>query len=176
MPEGNYLTAGDLAMWDTARTGRNYGYNDGGYGCYYRSGRGAAITGVGLGAASLAGVVAGGFMLAFGLNQASKARYKAAENAANGNTKAIELVAAHLAQERNTRESWQNVHTPTMTQYVDVRAGAGAGAGANALANAEAYALMNGGGLNPLSSVIQNNCALRVQRVSERNCGCGCGE
>lgn len=157
------------------RSGRGYGYDEG-YGCYHRGGRGMAATGIGLGAAGLGIAIFGGMAVAFGLNAASKARYKAAENAANGNTKAIELVAAHLAQERNTRESWQNVHTPTMTQYVDVRAGAGAGAGANALANAEAYALMNGVGLNPLSSVIQNNCALRVQRVSERNCGCGCGE
>lgn len=162
-------------MWDTARTGRNFGYNDGGYGCYYRGGRGAAITGVGLGAAGLGIAIFGGMAVAFGLNAASKARYKAAENAANGNTKAIELVAAHLAQERNTREGWQNVHTPTMTQYVDVRAGAGAGAGANALATANAM-LLNGGVYNPLSSAIQNNCALRVQHVSERNCGCGCGE
>lgn len=159
------------------RSGRGYGYDDGyGYGCYHRSGRGMAATGIGLGAGLGGAALIGVFLAAWGANQASKARYKAAENAANGNTKAIELVAAHLAQERNTRESWQNVHTPTMTQYVDVRAGAGAGAGANALANAEAYALMNGVGLNPLSSVIQNNCALRVQRVSERNCGCGCDD
>lgn len=144
--EGNYLTSGDLAMWDTARTGRNFGYNDGGYGCYHRGGRGMAATGIGLGAAGLGIAIFGGMAVAFGLNAASKARYKAAENAANGNTKAIELVAAHLAQERNTREGWQNVHTPTMTQYVDVRAGAGAGAGANALSTAEAVAaIMNGG-------------------------------
>lgn len=144
--EGNYLTSGDLAMWDTARTGRNYGYNDGGYGCYHRSGRGMAATGIGLGAGLGGAALIGVFLAAWGANQASKARYKAAENAANGNTKAIELVAAHLAQERNTRESWQNVHTPTMTQYVDVRAGAGAGAGANALSTAEAVAaILNGG-------------------------------
>lgn len=144
--EGNYLTSGDLAMWDTARTGRNFGYNDGGYGCYYRGGRGMAATGIGLGAGLGGAALVGLFALAFGMNQASKARYKAAENAANGNTKAIEIVAGTLAQERNTRENWQNVHTPTMTQYVDVRAGAGAGAGANALSTAEAVAaILNGG-------------------------------
>ena len=46
--EGNYLTSGDLAMWDTARTGRHY-YDDcgGGYGCGRRGG--AAATGIGLG-------------------------------------------------------------------------------------------------------------------------------
>lgn len=154
------------------RSGCGYGYDEG-YGCYRHSGRGMAATGIGLGAGLGGAALIGVFLAAWGVNQASKARMRAAENAANGNTKAIELVASHLAQERNTRESWQNVHTPTMTQYVDVRAGAGAGAGANALANAEAYALMNGGGLN---SVIQHNCALRVQRVSERNCGCGCGD
>jgi hypothetical protein len=45
---------------------------------------------------------------------------------------------------------------------------------AQSLANAEAVAALLNGTTNPLSSVIQQNCALRVQRVSEQNCGCGC--
>jgi hypothetical protein len=50
----------------------------------------------------------------------------------------------------------------------------GGTASSQALATAEALALINNGSTNPLSSVIQQNCALRVQRVSEQNCGC-CG-
>lgn len=144
--EKDYLTSGDLAMWDTARTGRR-GYDEG---CGYYGHRrdGMAATGIGL-AAGLGGAALFGVLLAaWGANQASKARYKAAENAAAGNTKAIEYVAGVLAQERGSRETWQNNHAPSLTQYVDVRASAGAGAGANALSQAEAVAAILNGGRN----------------------------
>lgn len=41
--EGNYLTSGDLAMWENRRCGDNYG-------CCHRNERGMAATGIGLGA------------------------------------------------------------------------------------------------------------------------------
>lgn len=175
--EGNYITSGDLAMWDTARTSRagNY-YGEGcgyGYG-HHRGGYGAATTGIGLaaglGGAALLGVLA----IGWGMNNASKARARAAENAAAGNAKAIDLLAQTALCERQSRESWQNVHAPSMTQYVDVRAGAGAGA--NALSVAEAIALaQNNGGLN---SAIGGCNFLRVARYSApRPCGCdSCSE
>ncbi len=143
--EGQFLTSGDLAMWDTARTGRRgYDYDDCGHG--YRRRDGMAATGIGLAAGLGGAALLGVILAAWGTNQASKARYKAAENAAAGNTKAIEYVAGVLAQERGSRETWQNNHAPSLTQYVDVRAGAGAGAGANALSQAEAVAaILNGG-------------------------------
>lgn len=142
--EGNYLTSGDLAMWDTARTGRR-GYADD-YGCGYGHRRdGMAATGIGLAAGLGGGALLLAAAAAWGVNQASKARMRAAENAAAGNTKAIEYVATTLAQERGSRETWQNTHAPSLTQYVDVRAGAGAGAGANALSQAEAVAAILGG-------------------------------
>jgi hypothetical protein len=50
----------------------------------------------------------------------------------------------------------------------------GGSAQSQALATAEALALLNNGSTNPLSSVIQNSCALRVQRVATQDCGC-CG-
>lgn len=143
--EGNYLTSGDLAMWDTARTGRR-GYHDDcgdGYG-YRHGGRGMAATGIGLAAGLGGGALLLAAAAAWGVNQASKARMRAAENAAAGNTKAIEIVASHLAQERTSRENWQGQHAPTLTQYVDVRSGAGAGA--TSLSTAEAVAaILNGG-------------------------------
>lgn len=152
MEGNNYLTSGDLAMWDTARTSRagNY-YGDG---CVYgHRDHGMAATGIGLAAGLGGGALLLAAGLGWGLNQASKARARAAENAAAGNTKAIELVAAHLAGERTSREGWQNMHAPTITQYTDVRTGAGSfsGAGANAAATAEAIAmnsLLNGNGRN----------------------------
>lgn len=168
--EGNYLTSGDLAMWDTARTSRagNF-YGDGyGYG-HHRGAYGTATTGVGL----AAGLGGGALLLAiagiWGINQASKSRLKAAENASAGNAKAIDILAQTSLAERQSRETWQNNHAPTISQYVDVRAGAGAGA--NALSVAEALALaQNNGGLN---SAIGGCNFLRVARYSApRPCGC----
>ena len=139
------------------------------YPCYpydgRHQGRGMAATGIGL-AAGLGGAALLGVLLtAWGVNKASEARSSANQNALNNLT-------ALTLQERTSREDWQNQHAPTLTQYVDVRAGAGAGAGANANALAAAYALQNGG-LNP---AIAHDCYLKVARVSgSQNCGCGCG-
>lgn len=170
--EGNYLTSGDLAMWDTARTGRRY-YDDcgGGYGCGRRGG--AAATGIGL-AAGLGGAALLGVLLtAYGMNQASKARYKAAENAATGNQKAIDILAGHALAERQSREAWQNQHAPTMTQYVDVRTGAAAGAGSNALATAEALALLQNGGSTRNGQVCPQPVALYQPAMPCRCNTCG---
>lgn len=136
--EGNYLTSGDLALFSEAKSGKMGGYD---YPCYGHRRDGMAATGIGLaaglGGAALIGVLAVGW----GVNQASKARSRAAENAAAGNTKAIEIVTSVLAQDRQIRENWQNMHAPTITQYTDVRTGAGAFAGAGANSAAEAVAL-----------------------------------
>lgn len=146
MEGNNYITSGDLAMWDTARTSRagNY-YGEGycgGYG-HHRGAYGAATTGIGLaaglGGAALLGVLA----IGWGMNNASKARARAAENAAAGNAKAIDILAQNALADRQSRETWQNVHAPSMTQYVDVRTGAGANAAADALALS---AIVNGNG------------------------------
>ena len=135
----NYLTAGDLALHSQEMRGGGY---DGYYGCH-RSGKGMAATGIGL-AAGLGGAALFGVLLAaWGFNNASQARAKAAENLCAGNTKAIDILANNYLVERQNREGWQNMHAPTITQYTDVRTGAGAfsGAGANALASASAEAL-----------------------------------
>lgn len=144
MEGSNYITSGDLAMWDTARTsraGNYYGEGCGYYGGHHRGAYGTATTGVGL----AAGLGGGALLLAiagiWGINQASKGRLKAAEAAAAGNAKAIDLLAQTALCERQSRESWQNYHAPTITQYTDVRTGAGAFAGAGAASAAEAVAL-----------------------------------
>lgn len=162
--EGNYLTPGDLAMWDTARTSRAGNYYGEGCGYGYHRNHGTATTGVALGASALGVAVVGALAIGFGLNQASKARLRAAEAAAAGNSKAIDILAQNHLVERQSREAWQNNHAPTISQYVDVRAGAGAGAGANALSVAEAIALaQNNGGIN---SAIGGCNFLRVARYS----------
>ena len=156
--EGNYLTAGDLALIENRR---GYGYGDG-YG-YHQGGRGMAATGIGLaaglGGAALIGVLA----LGWGLNQASKARSRAAENLAKANANSIEQLAALTLAERNSRESWQVANSPTIRQYVDVQTGAGAFSGSTSNALATALALQNNSGIN---SAIGGCNFLRVARYS----------
>lgn len=142
--EGNYLTSGDLALFSEAKYGKVGGYDG-----YCHRGHGTATTGVALGASALGVAVVGGLAIAYGLNQASKARMRAAEAAAAGNAKAIDILAQNALAERQCVTNWQNMHAPTITQYTDVRTGAGAfaGAGANAAADALALsAILNGNG------------------------------
>lgn len=175
----NYLTAGDLALIENRR-GFGYGYNYDGCGYGYGHKSGAATTGIGL----AAGLGGGALLLAiagiWGVNQASKARSHGAEQANTllaGNLNALanmtiaEKQSRELAlqAERTSRESWQNFHAPTTTQYVDVRSGAFAGAGSNALATAEA---------NLLTSALMGNvsCPQKVSLYSApQPCACPCG-
>lgn len=150
--EGNYLTAGDLALF-----GKGYGMDG------YHKRDNTGVTGIGLaaglGGAALLGVLA----IGWGLNQASKARTQ-------GNARAIDILANQQLAERNSRETWQNTHAPTLTQYVDVQTGAGAFSGSTSNALATALALQNNSGVN---SAIGGCNYLRVARVSgSRLCGC----
>lgn len=188
--EGNngYLTSGDLALIENRR-GWNYGpYGDGcGHGYGYKRGNGMAATGIGLGAGLGGAALIAGLVGIWAVNQASKARAKAAEQQAylldsNLNRMSQLLLAENqnrekaISDERLIRENWQNRHAPSTTQYVDVRTGAGsfAGAGSNAWAQAEAQILGN-----VLSGRTQM-CPQEVTLVAKQNCGCpatncGCG-
>lgn len=169
--DGNaYLTAGELSLIENH--GRGYGYHDG-YG-YCHKGNATATTGValgaGLGGAALVGVV----ITAWALNQASKARSRAAENLANANMNYINQMSALVLSERTSRENWQNANAPTIRQYVDVQAGAGsfAGAGAGSYSLAQAEANLLTGALTGQYA----RCPQEVTLVAKQNCGCpgGC--
>ena len=180
MEGNNYLTSGDLAMWDTARTSRagNWGgcYGEGcGYGYGYHR-NGMAATGIGL----AAGLGGGALLLAaagiWGINQASKSRARGNEQTIAAQGKTMELIAATVNREA-VRQDGINID---VTQSQRAMAGAlaqGGSASANALATAEALALLNnsnnGTGLN---SAVGGCNYLRVARVSgSRLCGCdGC--
>ena len=176
--EGNYLTSGDLAMWEVRN--RNYGYPCDGYGHGYGHNRnGMAATGIGLGAGLGGAALIAALVVGWGVNQASKARAKAAEQQAalldSNLTRMSQLLIAEngnreaaMRDERAIRENWQNRHAPSTTQYVDVRTGAGAfaGAGSNAWAQAEAQILGN-----VLSGRTQM-CPQEVTLVAKQNCGC----
>lgn len=151
----NYVTAGELALYGN----RGYGYDRNGYYWTHRNSlQGASITGVALAGAAVFGVVA----VAWGLNQASKARSHGAE-------RSIDILANQAIVERQSRESWQAQHAPTLTQYVDVQTGAGAFSGSSANA-ATALALQQNSGIN---SAIGGCNFLRVARYSApQPCGC----
>lgn len=168
--EGNYLTAGDLALLENRR-GYGYGY---GYDCCNPCGhsKGMATTGIGL----AAGLGGGALLLAiagiWGINQASKARARGIENVNAALTNNLNQLASLAIAERTSREGWQNMHAPSMTQYVNAtaNAGAGAGAGANSVSNAWAQAEAN-----LLSSALMNRtqvCPQEVTLVSKQNCPC----
>ena len=159
--EGNYLTAGELALIDQRR----------GYGCYpYHKGNATATTGVALAAGLGGGALLLAIAAAWGINQASKARSRAAESMAKANANSIDQLAALTIAERNSRETWQNANAPTIRQYVDVQTGAGAFSGSNSNALATALALQNNNGLN---SAIGGCNFLRVARYSApQPCGC----
>ena len=134
--EGTYLTAGDLALMENY--GRGYGHDG-----YCHKSNATATTGVALAAGLGGGALLLAIAAAWGVNQASKARSRAAENLANANMAYINQISALVISEKNSRETWQNANAPTIRQYVDVQAGAFAGAGSNALAQAEAQIVSN---------------------------------
>ena len=172
--EGNYLTAGELALIENRK-----GYHDG---CDYGHKRnGMAATGIGLGAGLGGAALIAALVVGWGVNQASKARAKAAEQQANLldsnlNRMSQLLIAenqgreASIREERAIRENWQNYHAPSTTQYVDVRTGAGsfAGAGASSYSLAQAEANLLTGALTGQYA----RCPQEVTLVAKQNCGC----
>ena len=166
--EGNYLTAGELALIEQRR-----GYDYDGRGYHHKGAYGAATTGIGLAAGLGGGALLLGIAAAWGLNQASKARAKAVENMANANQNYINQVAALALAEKQSRENWQIANSPTIRQYVDVQTGAGAFSGATS--NAIATAIAQNSGIN---SAIGGCNFLRVCRYSApQPCACdSCGQ
>jgi hypothetical protein len=138
----------------------------------HHNSRGMAATGIGLAAGLGGGALLLGIAGLWGLNAASKARARGAEQLALANQNSTNNLAALVIAERNSREQWQLQHAPTLTQYVDVQAGAGAGAGANANALAAALAYNNG-----INSAVGHDNFLKVVRYSApQPCGCdSCG-
>ena len=177
--ENNYLTAGDLALMRTeGRCG--YGYYGGGYGCGYgydSRRNGMAATGIGL----AAGLGGGAILLAvagiWGINQASKARARGAENAIAQMNKTTEILAGVVSREA-TRQDGVNIDVQQTLRSQAYTSAYGGGANANALAQAEAYALLQNNNNNGLNSAVGGCNYLRVARVSgSRLCGCdNCSE
>lgn len=162
--EGNYLTAGELALIEQRGGHGGYDYK---WDCH-RSSNATATTGVGLAAGLGGGALLFGIAAAWFINQASKARAKAATDLANANMNYINQVSALMLAEKQSRETWQNANSPTIRQYVDVQTGAFAGAGSNSNAFAQAEAALVSGALTGQFA----RCPQEVTLVSKRNCPC----
>lgn len=178
--EGNYLTSGDLALIENRRGWNNGCYYGGDYG-HSRPRNGMAATGVALGAGLGGAALVAALVVGWGVNQASKARAKAAEQTTalldSNLTRMSNLLVAEnqnreasVLAERQSRENWQNYHAPSTTQYVDVRTGAGSfsGAGASNFALAQAEANLLSGALTGQYA----RCPQEVTLVSKQHCGC----
>ena len=157
----DYMTKGDLALWENRSRGYNYG--ECGYPMHYGKQRnalqGASITGVVLGGAALIAAVA----IGWGVNAASKARSR-------GNERTIDKLSEFALREAERRDRWEDKHTPSTVQYVDVQTGAGAFSGSAANANALAAAINNNSGIN---SAIGGCNFLRVARfTAPKACNC----
>lgn len=157
MAEMDYMTKGDLALWENRR---GYNYGECGYPMHYGKQRnalqGASITGVVIAGAALTAAIA----IGLGVNAASKARSR-------GNERTIDKLSDFAMREAERRDRWEDKHSPSTLQYVDVQTGAGAFSGSSA--NAAAFAAAN----NPLAAAVGNCGFIRVQRYSApQPCGC----
>lgn len=160
MAEMDYMTKGDLALLENRR---GYGYGECGYPMHYGKQRnalqGASITAVVLGGAALVAAAA----IGWGVNAASKAR-------ARGNERTIDKLSDFAMRESERRERWEDKHSPSTVQYVDVQTGAGAFSGATSNSLATALALQQNSGLN---SAIGGCNFLRVARfTAPKACNC----
>lgn len=160
MAEMDYMTKGDLALWENRR---GYNYGECGYSMHYGKQRnalqGASITAVVLGGAALVAAAA----IGWGVNAASKARSR-------GNERTIDKLSDFAIREAERRDRWEDKHSPSTIQYVDVQTGAGAFSGSAANANALAAAINNNSGIN---SAIGGCNFLRVARfTAPKACNC----
>jgi len=140
--------------------------------------RGVANTalglGIGLGAAALMGVITVGW----GVNSASKARSRAAEQLVASNALRTNDLFNLVATERSSREAWQSAQQPTIGQYVDVQTNPNLNAQLQDYVTAMATATATANNNSPLNQAVGSEHFLRVQRYSApQPCGCdSCGQ
>ena len=101
--------------------------------------------------------------IGLGVNAASKARSR-------GNERTIDKLSDFAMREAERRDRWEDKHSPSTIQYVDVQTGAGAFSGSAANANALAAAINNNSGIN---SAIGGCKFLSVARfTAPKACNC----
>lgn len=133
---------------------------------------GTGVTGIVLGSAALlTGIGAWIFGGCFA-NSKSKANTELIKMNADHQNQMMTLLGATIANERNERVR----QLPTLQSYIDVQTNPtqSGTAASSAMSDAIAFAqaVNNNGGIN---DAIQQSSYLRVQPISVKDCGCGCG-
>lgn len=133
---------------------------------------GTGVTGIVLGSAALlTGIGAWIFGGCFASSK-SKANTELIKMNADHQNEMIRLLGSSIVNERNERVR----QLPTLQSYIDVQTNPtqSGTAASTALSDAMAFAqaINNNGGIN---DAIQQSSYLRVQPISVKDCGCGCG-
>lgn len=134
---------------------------------------GTGVTGIVLGSAALlAGIGAWIFGGCFASSKAKSNTDLIKMNAEHQNQMNM-LLGTSISNERAERVRQQ----PTLQSYIDVQTNPtqSGTAASSALADAMAYAQAINSSNNSLSDAIQQSSYLRVQPISVKDCGCGCG-
>lgn len=136
--------------------------------------RGAAVTGLALGAVALGVGVIGTIAVGWGVNAASKARSRSAEKLSDAAFARQNDLLTLIAAERNSRENWQGANQPTISQTLSLQNNPSLQSTVQDIvtAMAAARAEANNTGIN---SAVGSENFLRVQHYSApQPCGCGC--
>ena len=131
--------------------------------------RGVSNTALGLGIAGLAVGLVG----LWGVNAASQARSRAAEQYSAAQAVRTNDLMALVAAERTSRETWQTRNQPSIGQYVDVQTNPNLNAQLQDYVTAMATATATAQANSPLNAAIGTDSFLKVQRYSApQPCGC----
>lgn len=136
---------------------------------------GMSSTALGLSVAGLAAGLVGVVAVGWGVNAASKARSRSAEQLAASNAMRTNDLFNLVATERVSRENWQRQNQPSIGQYVDVQTNPNLNAQLQDYVTAMATATAQAN--SPLNNAIGTDSFLRVQRYSApQPCDCDtCG-
>lgn len=134
---------------------------------------GTGVTGIVLGSAGLLAAVGAWIFGGCYASGRAKANRDLIKLNAEHNNQITALLASNIAAERSERVAQQ----PTLQSYIDVQTNPtqSGTAASSALADSIALAQAINNNENSMSSAIQQSSYLRVQPISVKDCGCGCG-
>jgi len=135
--------------------------------------RGAAVTGLALGAVALGVGVIGTVAVGWGVNAASKARSRAAEKLSDAAFARQNDLLTLIAAERNSRENWQGANQPTISQTLSLQNNPSLQSTVQDMVTAMAVARAEAN--SGINSAVGSENFLRVQHYSApQPCGCPC--
>lgn len=135
--------------------------------------KGVANTALGLGIAGLATALVGIVAVGWGVNSASKARSRAAEQMAAAQALRTNDLMSLVATERSSREAWQSRNQPTLSQVIELQNNPSLQSTVQDIVTAMATATAAANANSPLNAAVGTDSFLKVQRYSApQPCGC----